>query len=302
MVPGMSYTESDLEIEMIDVEEDADDKRRRWMPLALFASGFGLVNCVLVVSALSLFGDVPESNDVEVSGPRELTLAATETTPSQAAPDAGVSEESHPEEQNRFHGRKITGFGTLHAAVSGVIHSDLKVEVVHQSDPGEESSVSVRVRGPWSELDDEKLKRNLAEIEATLKRHAGDGEITLTMAFDDGRPDLTSSAPSLADDLAIQVVNSDFRYIYPRVYRSVSVSVECRDEAGRPVRESDGAVVWIEILVNAAVWDAETTEERVNLLNDTAIFLSDRYPEVTPYVTLKFDDGRAELPLKSSIL
>ena len=40
-------------------------------------------------------------------------------------------------------------------------------------------------------------------------------------------------------------------------------------------------------------------ENKVYLLNYTIQFLKKRYPEVTPFVTLKFDDERQDLELKS---
>jgi hypothetical protein len=52
------------------------------------------------------------------------------------------------------------------------------------------------------------------------------------------------------------------------------------------------------ISIRAKAWNRLTGGKKVALLHQTFNLLKSRYPGITPFVTLKFDDGRQDLDLK----
>ena len=62
--------------------------------------------------------------------------------------------------------------------------------------------------------------------------------------------------------------------------------------------QASAGVHTIEITVNAETWDELNSEDRVDLLNDTFKCIKDRYPEMTKFLRLSYDDGRPSFDMK----
>lgn len=305
----MGYTESDLPIVLEDVIEGAEEKKGGKLKRSTLL-GILLGNLLVGAVLASLLSGNPAQGKPEARAnidhdPR----VGEELTEEQNEPPAeGLALENHDVTRRQIRKRRISqqveqgrhrpSELALRHHLNPLIHVDLRPEIIRGS-----FVINVRARGPWSALDDDEVARNLEQIELTLKQNYPTDETSVTMVFDDGRPDLTSTGDAPAEDLARKIVQSHFRHISPRLYRSVDLQISCVDDGGGTdaLRRKRGDVVQVDILVNAAAWDAEPTEQKVNVINDTTVFLAERYPEVTPYVTLNFDDGRESLPLKSSV-
>ena len=132
---------------------------------------------------------------------------------------------------------------------------------------------------------------------------AGDVEI-LTLQFRDGREDMQLDVASLVEEFAIKTIQAKFRYISPRIYKDVEVEVDATQTQtlwGRSFWERV-RVKKVDVHVNSNNWDTEPSQDRVNLLNDTVQYLKAIYPDVTPFLTLKFDDGRSDLEMEISAM
>lgn len=84
----------------------------------------------------------------------------------------------------------------------------------------------------------------------------------------------------------------------PGVYLSVRFLHE--DGVALTPNELDAAegVHTIEITVKSEPWDQMKPEDRVELLNDTFKFIKDRYPEMTKFLRLVYDDDRPAFDMK----
>jgi len=149
--------------------------------------------------------------------------------------------------------------------------------------------------------DQDEILKNVDMIE-TLLRNKYPGVVpSVTLKLSDGMPDFKLRTLSLVEDYIHQTIKSQFLHISPRIYKSVDVEVhvEKTKEGWRKDIWKSVQVKKVDILVNSKEWDAEPSTDKVTLLHHTARFLKNLYSDVTPFVTLKFDDGRADLRLKS---
>jgi hypothetical protein len=310
----MGYTESDLPIVLEDVIEDVEEKEKRSIRFAAIGLAILAGNGLIVYLLVGLLSGSPDpvkqeaSIDLHAAGGAEvgaeikaITVTALEDKVQDRDPDL---EAAHRQTRKRRtdlrtpKGRNQASGLAFDQNMNPLISIDL--------DPGivlGEFVINVRASGPWSELDEDEVARNLGLIESYIKRVYPTDETAVTMVFDDGRPNqvLTDSSP--AADLAVKIIQSRFRHLSPRLYRSVDLKIARKVEhkSVSVLERASGNVIQVDILVNAAAWDAEPTEDKVNVLNDTTAFLEERYPEVTPFVTLNFDDGRKSLPLRSHL-
>jgi hypothetical protein len=82
----------------------------------------------------------------------------------------------------------------------------------------------------------------------------------------------------------------------------VYISVRFLHESGTALTpdellESEG-VHTVEITVRSAAWDEMKPDDRVVLLNDTFKFIKDRFPNMTKFLCLTYDDGRPAFDMK----
>jgi hypothetical protein len=115
-----------------------------------------------------------------------------------------------------------------------------------------------------------------------------------------GQQEDESSMPSTALNRLVQTMVQNLQDINPDIYRTVELELEDQ----RLNKKGDevvlrGLVKNIDIYVYAKKWDALQSQKKVDLINETFYFLKKRYPKITPFISLKFDDKRQDLNLKS---
>ncbi|MDP6039134.1 MAG: hypothetical protein QGG64_11335 [Candidatus Latescibacteria bacterium] len=106
----------------------------------------------------------------------------------------------------------------------------------------------------------------------------------------------------------IRILSENIVDIAPEIYGSVKVEKEPLPETAqrRTSRNSRKAtrktpqfvIRGIMISIKSKSWNRITGAKKVDLLHQTFDLLQARYPGITPFVTLKFDDGRQDLDLK----
>jgi hypothetical protein len=111
------------------------------------------------------------------------------------------------------------------------------------------------------------------------------------------RPRPRQVAPALTQT---QVMRLDILAIAPGIFSGIQL----KTEGDRYLTEAEvmqataPSVQEIEIAVAAGPWDALPAEQKEGLLNKTFYVLKIRYPNITRFVTLKFDDRRQGLKLE----
>lgn len=82
----------------------------------------------------------------------------------------------------------------------------------------------------------------------------------------------------------------------------IYVSVRFLHESGAALTPSElnasAGVHTIEITVKSEAWDELDSQDRVDLLNDTFKFIKDRYPDMTKFLRLAYDDERPSFDMK----
>jgi hypothetical protein len=112
---------------------------------------------------------------------------------------------------------------------------------------------------------------------------------------------LSTQPNTLALKHLVQATKQSLRDMNPDIYRTVELGLEIDQK----FVESGDEVVLQELVKNIDIhvysnsWDAMEPQEKVDLINTTFSFLKRRYPKITPFVNLKFDDKRQDLNLKS---
>ena len=107
-----------------------------------------------------------------------------------------------------------------------------------------------------------------------------------------------------ADKRASQMarLRNDILNIAPEIYGEVRlelISGSYMDETDVSAAETEDLTVnTIEIQVKSGAWNRMTSDEKVKLLHDTFSLLRARYPALTRFVKLKFDDGRKDLEIR----
>ena len=98
----------------------------------------------------------------------------------------------------------------------------------------------------------------------------------------------------------IERLREDILNTAPDIYSSVRLQLA----SGRYVDETNLAaeeeltVRAIQIYVKSDAWNKMKSGEKIKLLHDTYLMLRSRYPALTQFVSLRFDDGREDLELK----
>ena len=321
----MGYTESDFPIIMVDVEEDEEEKKKRGL-FFLVIAGALILPTLIVFLVLSLMTGTPEASEQDrTGGPADSDEQTAELIRPNGAGDAATFGESEGAGSKRLVGHRgrlerHRANGPRLLAVPNRFDADLKVSLmdfltnlnqdlyrgveVHTVNNRIES-VAISVNSNVLDaLHEDEIIEDLDKIERFLDKKYPGVVPFVTLEFSDSRTDFKLRASALAEDYIHRTIESQFKYISPRIYKSVDVEVELRKTTERLGRE-----IWkgiqvkkVDIHVNSAEWDAESATDKVYLLNYTAQFLKERYPEVTPFITLKFDDGRQDLQMKSSVL
>jgi hypothetical protein len=97
----------------------------------------------------------------------------------------------------------------------------------------------------------------------------------------------------------VRSLSHDILQISPRVYSYVKLALlsgTTIDDNGEAHRDlSSISVETIAISINSAQWDSLTSNDKVVLLNQTFRLLKSKYPDITEFIELKFDDNRKEL-------
>ncbi len=100
----------------------------------------------------------------------------------------------------------------------------------------------------------------------------------------------------------VSTLSQDILNIAPHIYSGVRLELESGEYADK---DSDSHknlksvfVRIIEIFARAKAWDKLESSEKVDLLHRTFDLLKSRYPYITRFVKLIFDDGRKDLELK----
>ena len=184
----------------------------------------------------------------------------------------------------------------------GNLSTDLYRSVETHILNGSEISVDILVDSKvLAGLQEDEILQNLDEMESLLRRKYSGVVPTILLKFSNGHRSFKLKTSSLVQDYIHEYVKAQFLEINPRIYRSVDVEIDLKKAKGSWSREISKRirVKKVDILVNSKAWDAESSSDKVDLLNDTTEFLRGLYPDVTRLVTLKFDDGRMDLPLKS---
>jgi hypothetical protein len=84
----------------------------------------------------------------------------------------------------------------------------------------------------------------------------------------------------------------------PGIYLSVRFLHESGIALTPDELQASAGVHTIEITVKAEAWDELSSDDRVELLNDTFKFIKDRYPEMTKFLRLAYDDERPSFDMK----
>ena len=84
----------------------------------------------------------------------------------------------------------------------------------------------------------------------------------------------------------------------PGIYLSVRFLYENGDALGPDELKKAGGVHTIETTVKAEPWDDLEPKKRVELLNTTFQYIKDRFPSMTQYLKLAYDDGRPPFGMK----
>ena len=111
------------------------------------------------------------------------------------------------------------------------------------------------------------------------------------------RPRPRQVAPALTQT---QVMRLDILAVAPGVF----TGIQLKAEGDRYLTEAEvmqataPSVQEIEVAVAARAWDALPADQKEGLLNKTFYVLKTRYPNITRFLALKFDDGRQGLKLE----
>ena len=110
------------------------------------------------------------------------------------------------------------------------------------------------------------------------------------------------SKPKPKPKPTVQAFSNDILNIAPNIYASVRIVLEEGQSVDQhAMGHLDLRKVktrWVEIDVNAPSWDGVESQERIDLLYNTFSLLKSRYPFITPYVRLIFDDQRPKQDYK----
>ena len=80
-------------------------------------------------------------------------------------------------------------------------------------------------------------------------------------------------------------------------YRSGSLHENGNALSPNELKEAEG-VHTIEITVRSEAWDELEPKKRVDLLNKTFKFIKDRFPDMTKFLRLAYDDDRPSFDMK----
>ena len=84
----------------------------------------------------------------------------------------------------------------------------------------------------------------------------------------------------------------------PGIYLSVRFLYENGDALGLDELQEAEGVHTIEITVKSEPWDALKPEDRVDLLNKTFQYIKDKFPDMTKFLRLAYDDDRPAFDMK----
>ena len=332
----MAYSESDLQIINVDVIEDKPKRKKRGLLLLLF---FALFAPALVISLLLnlLAGPTKVSAESKTSKAPFARNAGTKELTHNDSPKGSRASVGEP--KRTVDGAAITKKGTNDRRVSskvpsgrmayarvadtrgsngnrrqtslagrkaklkrdiGNLYPDLYKDVDTRIVNGSEIGVDIRMDSTVLDgLSQNEILQSLDQMESLLRtKYTG---LVPSVTLSDGKTKFKLSTSNLVGDYISQSIKSQFLDLNPRIYNSVEVEIEVKKATRRSGRE-----VWkrvkvkkVEIHVNSRAWDAEPGTDKVDLLHKTAQFLEGLYPDVTRFVTLKFDDWREDLRLKS---
>ena len=100
----------------------------------------------------------------------------------------------------------------------------------------------------------------------------------------------------------VMKLSEDVLKIAPHIYYSVRLELVeggHLDQEAKAKRDLKSVFVrLIEIFVRAEAWNRLKSTEKIDLLYRTFEMLNDRYPDLTEFIRLIFDDGRKNLDLK----
>ena len=100
----------------------------------------------------------------------------------------------------------------------------------------------------------------------------------------------------------VRTLSQDILKISPQIYSHVKLTLlsgSTIDETGQSRRDlSTMSVETIEISVKSARWDSLDSNQKVHLLHQTFRLLNAKYPDVTKFIELGFDDGRKDLKFR----
>ncbi len=150
----------------------------------------------------------------------------------------------------------------------------------------------------WGGVKEQERVDLLNKADHILRTHFPEETPSVVLKFDDDQQQTLS--PPLALDYLIKKMNQSFTELNPEVYKSVNVELEGQEsieETGKVVL-NELRIKKIDVQVRSESWDALSAQSKVDLINETMLFLKLQSPRVTPFVTLQFDDKRQELALK----
>jgi hypothetical protein len=97
----------------------------------------------------------------------------------------------------------------------------------------------------------------------------------------------------------VRTLSQDILKISPHIYSHVKLTLlsgTTIDETGQSHRDlSTMSVETIEISIKSAHWDSLDSNQKVHLLHQTFRLLNAKYPDVTKFIELGFDDERKDL-------
>ncbi len=294
-------------------ESEEKDQKKNRRPLILGLTAAVLASTVLGAVVLTQLQPKPKAikksegskKRVERTAPVKKYIAHGRLHPKGATQEreAGKPIENRKTTPRRKDDRKVSDRLVSNAETS-------PADFLKGADPDLQKDVDVKTTG-----------NRIESVSIAIDPSASDGEIIdkllkmkdlldlsdvgdvsqMTLTFSDGRQNLDLNVANLVEDYAIKTIQSSFRYISPRIYKSVEAEVDAEQSLN-----TRGKAFWervrvkkVVVHVNASNWDAEPPQDKVNLLNETVQYLKTLYPQVTPFLTLKFDDGRNDLEMKS---
>ena len=293
-----------------DESEETEKEEKKRKPLLL-----GLVAAALVSTALIAGGVIylkPKQKAVTKSGKSKKRAERIATVDQYITSSLLKSSESQAIHKHTEDKKSAQGRGG-DSEVSDRALSNIETptdKFLEESDPALLKDVDVettgdRIDGVTLSIDastsDQEIGEKLDRVKELLDQNAPGAVESLTLKFRDGRKDMRLNIARLTEDYAIKTIQAKFRYISPRIYKAVEVEVDATqslNQRGRSFWERV-RVKKVVVHVNSNNWDTEPSQDRVNLLNDTVQYLKAIYPDVTPFLTLKFDDGRSDLEMKS---